>query len=263
MAPGPHFEDPPVREVSLTIYFDSIRTMQTLTLAQLRVEWLEDYPKLSEVVPRLPWKESQNSFVDMLAGDANWPMPLCEFINAAGDKTIQIQNDRFGIVWRFDGPPDSYPGHQVLADELLSRFGSFERLVGERMELHVSVERVTVGYINYVDGMTPQRLAVGILTNWSKAVEDNAAIADRCALRIGYVQDDENVTAAVASNVRVDPCLALEGAGPAAALSLDATRQVNGSKELVAGLEETHAAIVKTFLEITTDEMKRQWGGKP
>jgi uncharacterized protein (TIGR04255 family) len=261
MASGPRFEAPPVREVALTIYFDPVRTMQTLTIAQLRVDWLDDYPKLSEAIPRLSWKDPSTSFVDMLSGDAVWPMPLCEFINAAGDKAIQIQNDRFGIVWRFDGPPDSYPGHQILAEELLTRFGAFERLVAERMTASINVERVTIGYENYIDGLTPQQLAIGILTNWSAEVGGNAGDADRCALRLGYLPGEDRRDTFVALNVRVDPCAEFEGTAPAATLSLNATREIHDVKELVSGLEETHAAIIEGFLKITTDDMKRQWGG--
>ncbi|MEU8259334.1 TIGR04255 family protein [Micromonospora sp. NPDC048999] len=252
------FEEPPVREVSLTVFFERVATLQSLNLAQLRVDWNESYPKVSEVPPR-PALRGDAPMRQYLGGNSFWPMPLTAFTNARGDQTIELQNDRFGIVWRFHQGPKTYPGYDELVAELLLRFAEFRRAVSSSLIQEIEPTDIHVSYTNLIEGVLPESLAVGILTNWqtSLAQLDPPELA---GLRLHYCSPE--LEEDVALTIMVDPSFDRdrERDDPCASLEIEGAISLQDAPSVDRPLAIAHDAVVRKFFELTNNDMRTKWG---
>ncbi|QKW11802.1 TIGR04255 family protein [Verrucosispora sp. NA02020] len=258
MASDLRFEEPPVREVSLTVFFERVATLQSLNLAQLRVDWKDAYPKVSEVPPRPPLR-GDTPMHQYLGGNSFWPMPLTAFTNARGDQTIELQNDRFGIVWRFHQGPKTYPGYDELSTELLLRFEDFRRAISNSLAQELNPTDSYVSYTNLIEGVLPESLAVGILTNWQTSLArlDPPELA---GLRLHYCSPE--LEEDVALTIMVDPSFDRDRDrdDPCASLELEGSISLDDSLAIDQSLAIAHDAVVKKFLELTSNDMKTKWG---
>jgi uncharacterized protein (TIGR04255 family) len=255
MVGASRFEEPPVREVSLTVFFEPIATLQALNLAALRMDWSSDYPKVSEVPPRPPLR-TEGRFREYLGSNSFWPMPLTAFANERGNQTIELQNDRFGIVWRFDRSPKAYPGYDHLSNELLVRFVEF------RSALTVSIDHdpvpvaASISYSNHIEGYDAATFALGVLTGWT--VQNVASPQpDLASLYLHYCDptDDDSVSV----NITIDSPVEAERIGPSCSLELHATSSVAGD-ELAETLNRTHEAVHARFRQLINEKLEQRWG---
>lgn len=256
----PRFARPPVREVELTILFEPLETLQTLTLAPLRVDWSEDYPKLSEVAPRPSSQERGRESVKFVPTEGSWPMPLCTFISTDGNRAIQVQNDMFGITWSFDAQSPTYPGFEALRQELCAKFTEFERLVGSALGIEVKVTEVSTSYLNHVEGMPAEDLCLGVLTGWTvepRATQESSI--DYAGIRVHHCASDNNQQTSLL--IGVDTAVSeAEDDGPAATLRLQGERMTDSSKVVTESLSIVHDILLAKFLQLTTPEMRERWG---
>ncbi|BCJ71658.1 hypothetical protein CS0771_12020 [Catellatospora sp. IY07-71] len=257
MSSGPRFDRPPVREVALTVQFDALQTMQTLTLAPLRVDWSPEYPKLSEVAPRSPLTRT-GANVEFVSSEAPWPVPRCTFISADGNRAIEIQHDRFGVTWSFDSDAPSYPGFGALSAELAARFGQFEALINSSLGVDIQVNDVEIEYENHIEGIRAEELCFGILSGWAQSTATLAEpTLDYAGMRFHYCASPSNDNTAIL--VGVDTAES-DGNGSASTLRLEVQRDTDSSKVFVESLSIAHEVLVRRFLEVTTPAMHSEWG---
>jgi uncharacterized protein (TIGR04255 family) len=256
MGAGHRFEEPPVREVALTVFFERIPTLQALNLAQLRVNWGASYPKVGEVPPRLPIRGRQ-SYLEYLSTNSFWPMPLTTFTNNRGDQAIELQSDRFSLVWRFDEGPKAYPGYNVLSQELLTRFREFREGIAESVLAEVKVTDAILSYTNHVAGYKPESLALGILTGWVHDLSITAS-ADVASLKLHYCSPYKDDDAAL--TVVVDQPKSDENEEPASSLELEASISIRDGQDLEKRIRTAHDLLGQKFLDIANDDLRRRWG---
>lgn len=249
------FKEPPVREVALTVFFDRITTLQTINLAKLRVAWLSAYPKVNEVPPRPPLR-GERSFAEFLGSNSFWPMPFTTFEDESGRHAIQLQADRFGIVWNFAKSGEGYPGYVKLSDELMDRFGEFKEVIAQELEEDVRVTDVDLEYTNEVEGFSPEQLVLGILTNW-QVDELSIERPSLAGLRLHYCTDVGSDDTTL--DITVNP-LFESAASDACNLELRVTSSVSSQDEIVPRMNTAHDILIEKFLSVLNDEMRRRWG---
>jgi uncharacterized protein (TIGR04255 family) len=265
MVPEPHFDNPPLREVKLSLFFDAIRPLRTLHLAPLRAEWHDEYPKLSESAPLAPWQRPDPPGVlEFIASGSNWPVPFCWFTNLRGDRALQLQSDRFIVSWRFDPDSGRYPGFVELRRELAERFDRFSKVVEAAVGQQPNVRQVEVEYSNLIADVRPEGLALGVLTEWQARDVSFGRSIDYLGLRVHY--HESVVPPGVAVLVGVDPAEGLdrpdedEAAESASTLTLEADCEVAETDEYLAQISRCHDVIIMLFLRLTTPEMHEKWG---
>jgi uncharacterized protein (TIGR04255 family) len=249
------FKDPPVREVALTVFFDKISTLQTINLARLRVAWLDAYPNVKEVPPRPPLR-GDRSFAEFLGSNSFWPMPSTTFADESGRHAIQLQADRFGIVWNFAKFGEGYPGYMKLSAEVMSRFGEFKEVVAQELDENVKVTDVDLEYTNEVESLSPEELVLGILTNW-QASELSVERANLAGLRLHYctnMKPDDTTL-----DITVDPLFESVANG-GCTLEIKVTASVSSQDEVGSRMNSAHDVLVEKFLSILNDDMRRRWG---
>jgi uncharacterized protein (TIGR04255 family) len=259
------FDNPPVREVTLTLMFEPLTGLQTLHFAPLRVEWQDQYPKLSELAPIVPWRNLSGTPVEIVGSGSNWPVPLCILTNAAGDRVLQLQNDRFVVAWRFNPKAGGYPGHDELQGELVDKFSQLAKVVNQVLGEAPVVGRVEVSYRNLIEGVNAEDLALGILTRWKVTKSPDPYNAEYVGLRIHRHGSTDPMVSLV---IGVDPANGLAGPEESAdidlssSLTIEAEADVRQKDEYVEKIARVHSVVLATFLDITTPEMNKAWGGR-
>jgi uncharacterized protein (TIGR04255 family) len=265
MVPELHFDNPPLREVKLSLFFDAIRSLRTLHLGPLRAEWHDEYPKLSESAPLAPWQRPDPpSVVEFIGTGSNWPVPFCWFTNLRGDRALQLQSDRFIVSWRFDPDSGRYPGFVELRRELAERFDRFSKVVEAAVGQQPDVRQVEVEYSNLIAGIRPEELALGVLTEWQTRDLGIGRSINYLGLRVRYYESADSPGVGVL--VGVDPAEGLdrpdETAESASTLTLNADCQVAETDEYLAQISRCHDVIIMLFLRLTTSEMHEKWGAR-
>ncbi|MEU7983019.1 TIGR04255 family protein [Micromonospora sp. NPDC049081] len=256
MSIDPRFEEPPVREVGLTIFFDRVPTLQSINLAKLRVSWANDYPKVSEVPPRPPLR-GERAFAEYLSSDSFWPMPFIAFTSTRGDRAIQIQSDRFGIAWRFDHAPKMYPGYEELSRELLTRFAEFREAIASELEQDLEPTDIDVEYTNLIDGYRPEDFAAGVLTNWANS-QALCGPADLAGLRLHFCSNVGN--SEIALTISINPTFDEQSDASSCVFELNATAKMSPSDEVEGTMRAAHGVLVDRFVELTNDSLRAGWG---
>lgn len=141
------FTKPPVRGVSLTVFFAPIEGLLLTSLAPLVSEVKKGFPVVKERFAEMPWtfEDLDDDALPSLDDDA-FPFPYLTFANGSGH-AINFQNDRFRLTWSFsDG--EGYPGFDALRTQLDDHLGLFVRHVAKEVGEDVKVSHVAVRYDN-------------------------------------------------------------------------------------------------------------------
>ncbi|MEU5985074.1 TIGR04255 family protein [Streptomyces sp. NPDC047434] len=255
------FDRPPVREVTLALMLEPLSKLQTLDLAPLRVEWRSEYPILQEATPQAPWRAADRDGVEFVRSGLAWPMGLCTFSTASGDKSVRFQQDRFMITWSFGEESPEYPGFATLKNELLSRFAEYCKLAAESAKSVPVVRRVDVQYVNLIQELSAQDAMAGILTGWSSPAQFPFRNPDYSGFRIHYHESELNPNVNVLIGVDSAGGESPEGEFTSSStLTLEAEGQVDADSDYVEMLEASHGVLTSAFLEVTSDSMRKNWG---
>ncbi len=267
MRPVPHFEAPPVREVILTVMFEPVTSLQTLHLAPLRVAWAGEYPKVSEMTPLPPWRlPLDRAQVEIIGSGSNWPVPLCLLTNSAGDRALQVQNDRFVVSWRFDNQAGHYPGYQALLAELRDKFDQLSEVLTQAVGEAPAVGKVEASYRNLLEGIAPQDLTLGIMTAWQK-VDASPIVRDAAYIGFRMHYHPDTTDADVSVLIGVDPDAGLStpkengNTYMSSTFSIEADCAVSVDQEYAERLTKAHDMLISAFLDLTTEDMRKAWGG--
>ncbi|MGW1687156.1 TIGR04255 family protein [Streptomyces albidoflavus] len=255
------FERPPVHEVTLALMFETLPKLQALDLAELRVDWRNDYPILQESTPLPAWQESEQETVEFVQPGLSWPMGLCSLSTEAGDRKIRFQQDRFSFRWHFGGAEDTYPGYDSLKAELLEKFGQFAKLSQAVTGTFPEVKRADVTYRNRLPGISSHQAMAGVLSGWKSESSFPFRVPDYCGFRVHYHESE--------IDDRVSVLIGVDSAAPEPAdldfiegstLLIDAESQVDASEDFSLRMDKAHNVVTGAFLEMTNGNMRTEWG---
>ncbi|MEU2434467.1 TIGR04255 family protein [Streptomyces sp. NPDC007861] len=255
------FERPPVHEVTLALMFQALPKLQTLDLAQLRVDWRDDYPILRESTPLTAWQTAEQDAVEFVRSGLSWPMGLSVLSAEAGDRRVKFQQDRFILSWNFSGEERRYPGYDVLKAELLAKFDQFSKLSQSISGALPEVKRADVTYINKLPGVSAHQAMTGVLTGWSSESAFPFRVPDYCGFRVHYNESEHDPRVSVL--IGVDSAVTEPSDGEfteGSSLIIDAESQVESGDDFSVRLDASHDVVTGAFLEVTSEKMRNQWG---
>ncbi|SNX62744.1 uncharacterized protein (TIGR04255 family) [Streptomyces sp. TLI_55] len=261
MAEQLRFERPPVHSVMLSLLFDTLPKLQTLDLAQLRVDWREDYPILRESTPLPAWQASEQDAVEFVKSGLSWPMALCSLTTEAGDREVRFQQDRFVLRWYLCDGENPYPGYLNLKAELLAKFDQFSKLAQSVSGVLPEVKRADVTYTNRLPGISAHQAMAGVLTGWQSESAFPFRVPDYCGFRVHY--DESELDPRVAVLIGVDSAVTEPTDGEFAegsSLIIDAESQVEAEDDFADRMDKAHDVVAGAFREVTSEGMRSQWG---
>lgn len=113
----PHFSDPPLSEVAISVQFEPLEKLAVPEIGLLwqhygsRFNHVEQHPPIEPVIERYGVRESESNFpninIQLLTGGP--PLPRIWFLSEDKTELLQIQQDRFIRNWRKVKKGDQYP----------------------------------------------------------------------------------------------------------------------------------------------------------
>ncbi|MGW2888351.1 TIGR04255 family protein [Streptomyces griseoruber] len=254
------FERPPVHKVTLGLMFEELPKLQTLDLAQLRVDWRGDYPILRESTPMPDWQDSGRD-VEFVRSGLSWPMALCSFATDSGDRKIKFQQDRFILSWYFGDEGNGYPGYDALKSELLGKFDQFCKLSQSISGDLPKVKRADVTYRNRIPGVSAHQAMTGVLTGWESESSFPFRVPDYCGFRVHYHESELDPRVSVLLGVDSAVTEPTDGEfSEGSSLIIDAESQVDVDDDFSERMDKAHDVVVNAFLEATSEAMRDEWG---
>ena len=115
----PEYARPPVVEVALAIQLDAAIGYRSLDLAGIASHWAKEYPNVEERTP-LPMMgfDSDTPDVTLDVSDET-ETPRLWLQNNAGDRVVQLQQDRIVVNWKQGSNDKTYPRYTSIREALL------------------------------------------------------------------------------------------------------------------------------------------------
>lgn len=256
--PDLRFENPPVQQVTLSIFFAPLFEMPSVVLLSILSKWHADYSSVEEVAPDSLWRRPSESESETLRGDARatyWPPPMYVMSQDDGQKSIRVQHDRFEQVWRFTPQVEGsrYIGYEALRTELIERFDEFSEAVEEAIGKRPVPERLDATYQNLVD-LPTRAFCIGVLSGW------------RCdELAVGYDSEYSGMRLTNLSDtgdVDTDTLVAIDPGpdGNGTDFLIDVQCMKTGESEYIDRLDLAHATVLQIFERLTSEDLRRGWG---
>ncbi|GAB3136380.1 hypothetical protein GCM10027258_10480 [Amycolatopsis stemonae] len=265
------FARPPVSEVNLTFWFETIYTLSALHLSTLRNAWANELPRVEEKAPLAPWNPTDSiTFVD-----DKWPMPACIFASKEREKQILIQADRFGLTWYFT-PNNRYPGFAELSQDFKKRFEEFTEALRESGNEDPALVRATIEYENYLDlfdsNIVSRRVVAGeqiteadqdVITEGTTAVRKHVCPTEKnsnITLLVGVdsTRRGEGISFAASALDTADKND--DGKAPATLLTISGRADLSKGDDPAERLQQAHDELYTLFTQLFDDSLKSSWG---
>jgi hypothetical protein len=250
------FTKPPVRGVSLTVFFAPIEGLLLTSLAPLVSEVKKGFPVVKERFAEMPWifEDLDDDEVPNFDDDA-FPFPYLTFANGSG-QAINFQNDRFRLTWSFsDG--DEYPGFEALRAQLDEHLSHFARHVAKEIGEGVAVSHVAVRYDNELGAsvrpMDVMLRAYGIEAGAQSPSPHATDLKDATfhATVLRYAEGRAEEVYVISRHLDAGTTLGLRST----------SRRPQPSKEGWGDLlDAAHDNLITVFDSLTTQVQKEKWG---
>jgi len=263
----PSFEAPPVVETAISVTFKPIKGFGNAHLGLFWQQVRGDFPERTDAEPIESQEERFDS--DGRRGPAAPRLQLrlsramgasrLQMASEDGHRMVQVQNGRLVYNWRRLTEEETYPRWSSVRPAFHDALSSFERFLEAEQLGPPAPMQWEVTYYNYllrgrewktaadwprvvpgiVGGATQVEMGAleSFSANWHYVLPEKAGRL-HVDLFHGYTGPDENAREAL--------ILQLTARGPVA-------------PDLDAGLELAHAAVVRTFAEITSEEAHELW----
>lgn len=247
----PDFRLPPLVEVALGLMFEPL-SIDSMTLAQLYLEWQEDYPNIEEHLAIPP----SSSTPGLILERVGVPHLRFWFMNESG-RLIQIQRDRLVVNWRKEREYDAYPRYGSLRVELERRLGEFSDFLGTRKHGNLRPNASEITYVNHIPLSGEVQSLSDIVTLLRPAPSDvGTPVETNLTVRFDVSNELDREPANLVVNAQrspnVDP--------PLAVLQLSCVSPVTDIPDAFKALDRARYQVVRSFQQITTPKMHAEWG---
>lgn len=262
----PDFADPPVAETVLSVQFESVTAMRAAHFGMFwgqiidRFPTTEEHSELSHVVEQFP-DQPRSVGIQFEAVEVP-PTPRFWFINGSGTELVQLQRDRFIKNWRKVGPEQNYPRYETVREGFESDFSLFKRFVSANNLGQIGIDQCEVTYVNHIvagRGWDSYADVDKVFRPWS---QPNGAVpgkADGVTFNARFPINDAKGSPIGRLHAVVQPVVRTDDGRQMFLFSLTARGQLgNGTEFFDIGRDW----IVRSFKELTTNEMHKVWGLK-
>ncbi len=269
--PLPDYEHPPVTEVVLSVQFAPLAGLNVLHVGPLWEKFRERYPRFEEQALLAPiletLSESNRPDIRLQFDFGEKPtLPRLWFLDAPGNRLLQIQPDRFIHNWRKAGEGDTYPRYEAIRETFEQEFRVFQQYIAEADLGIIQPNQCEVTYLNQiVPGHCWSRLGQveGALSLWNGPMQ-GAALEEPEDVRIAmrYRLHDSEGAPIGRLHVNLEPRRRVTDGTPILFLNLTARGRPIGAgiQEVLAMLDLGRERIVHTFTAITSPGQHRMWG---
>ena len=247
-------------EVALAIQLEGSIGFRSLDLAVLADRWVDDFPSAEERAP-LPMMgpDPDDPEVSLEVSDEA-QTPRLWLQNEAGNRVLQLQQDRIVVNWQKGGSDDTYPRYATIRESLVDAWGRLNQAMDD-LQLNVPPPSICeVLYVNHLGADQGWRSAddtAALIAPWAGTMSDGFLPENphkgfllhyHLPDRRGWLNIDAWTTDA-RSDERL-MVLTLVSRGSASSPDLD------GALDF---MDSAHAWIVRGFTSVTTMEAHKQW----
>lgn len=263
----PSYGEPPVVEAAVAIQFSPIAD---LTVAHLGLFWekVRDlYPNVDAHPPLPRVEETPGPPRPVRLGlqlESGVPELRIWFLSRDKTHLLQVQHDRLVYNWRKLDGDAPYPRYDKLRENLIQEYGRFDSFLEKEGLKAVEPDQAELTYVNHVpvagDGRwsLPHRIT-RLWRDLPERTELPPPESVEFQSHYAYYDGDELIGRL---HVQFTPIYAGEASIPAYRLQLTGRGAPRGDGGLDGALEmldREHEWIVRSFTEITTEEMHRGW----
>lgn len=247
------FASPPVRSVTLTVYFEALETLQPIHLSALREQWRNEYPATGNLAPLRPHPHA-GTVADADAYERPiWPFPYMLFSNADESEAVAIQNDRLIRSWSFSEDEKPYPGYDELSRDLGRRLSDLRAVVNAEIGRELTFTAFECRYGNYLEETDIAKLVVGVVTGW-KGDASEARIGAAHYAGLSLHLDDEDI-----AGLHVQVSLDVDEEDASLEILSRLVQKSDGDNSDVTPLDIAHDAVIDAFVRFTSPEMQERW----
>jgi uncharacterized protein (TIGR04255 family) len=261
------FARPPVNEVVLSIQFANQASDDAMLLAEFwpriksRFPTLERQPPIASVVEDFSSPPKPGS-IELEFGPQAFPQRYwC--ISEPGNDLIQFQKDRFLINWRKQGDDIPYPRYEHVREGFSELAPIFQEAVSAPLE----ITQCEITYINQINASPESGFGHMELSRVLRLFKDQISLeavpaAEDTQFQSRHVlrHDDEEPFGRF--YISASPGFRNSDNAPVYGVTLmsrgaPTTPDLDGA---IGFFDDGHDRIVRTFKEITTEDMHQEWG---
>jgi uncharacterized protein (TIGR04255 family) len=264
----PDFESPPVVETVLSAQFQPLSQMRAAHFGLYWEQIRDRYPQTEErtpldaVVERFPEPLRRRPAVRFPILESP-PVPRFWFVHQNQNELLQIQTDRFIRNWRKTGEGDSYPRYEKLKEWFDQDFQEFSDFASREKLGSIEVNQCEVTYVNHIvagDGWADHEDLDKVVTLWKPPANTSfPGKPEDAALQARFPIKDASGQTVGRLHVDIQAAIRTADGKPMFVFNLTARGVVGNSTDF---LDLGRDWIVRSFAELTTDEMHRIWRRK-
>jgi uncharacterized protein (TIGR04255 family) len=256
----PSFENPPLSEVALGIQFSPI---PNYTLVDAQPVWRlfqDKFPEVSEQPPLAPQFETfggaapfsgvQFQFGPAIQSNRLW------FVSADGSHLLQFQPDRFLTNWRKNDDQD-YPRFEIIVEKFKDNLHQLADYVKNIKNANLDVNQAEITYVNIIPIEDFDEFY-----KWLEVLNPVEFSLEALNLKFSEVVYEVNRNPIARMHHDLQTVVALDGQSKALQFSLTYRGKPNDSEieSVLDFLGNGRLAIIKRFVELTTNEAHKKWG---
>ena len=265
-----NFSKPPVSEVLLSAQFVPVEGFTAAHFGLLWNEFRKKFPKV-EQQPIVP--HALESFGKMIPLQQMMGLPLQIFDRQpsprvwfkAPDETqlIQVQTDRFMHNWRKTVPGDQYPRYTKMRELFGQELRGFEKFLQSEHLGKLVPDQCEITYINHISSSEGFEDLGNVLSIWNRPDKDKLSLVmDDIHIRQQYIipsADNKPL-----GRVHIEARSAVQAVDLRKCYLLSLTARIKpiceGIDGVLQSLDLGREWIMKTFVSITTPEIRKVWG---
>lgn len=260
-----HFDDPPVVEVVAGVAFEGLGPEASPYLAAYWNQHLKDrFPRVEQQPPYQPPRETfgaehgiQQVQFELMAG---LPPSRLWASSVTSGELVQLQPGWFACNWRKTEPDAQYDHWQARREAVATEFAAFSEFVTGQGIGRPKVTQCEVTYVNHIQPnelwnshAQAERIFPFVSPRTSEGRLEQLSTEIQVALLEGGVQFGR-------LHIKILPAFAKDGRTPLYVFELTARGPVHaegiGAETATSFLDKGRNAIVRTFLQLTSEEMQ-------
>jgi uncharacterized protein (TIGR04255 family) len=267
--PLPDFDAPPINEVVLGVQSDQLN-MATPFVGLYWARVRDIYPKwevqgaLDQVIERFGERPQTIGPAAGLRVMDKPETPRCWFIDATGNRLIQLQQDRLIHNWRRINESDAYPRYWAVREGFAEEYRRLETFVKDERVGDLTPDWCEVTYINHIprgSGWERHGELHRVFEVISSPTGRFLPEPEQGAFAFAYRIDDDTRHPVGRLHVSAKPGIRRRDEMPLLILDLTARGQPEGKglEGVLRFMDRAHEWIVRGFTDLTRPAMQSLW----
>jgi uncharacterized protein (TIGR04255 family) len=264
----PEYARPPLVEVAASIQFETLRELDAVRLGLLWSRFREQYPHTETHEPLPAVVEAFDRVSARRIGFSaaqSFPTPRLWFVSIDKTRLVQIQPNRLIVNWRKLEGHNQYPRYDTLKSVLRDAIETLSKFCADESLGEITPDQAELTYVNHLNAAREEsaRAPVGdFMRCWSGEPSGfEPGSPEEAALRLQYVI---SLGSGARSRLYVELDSAYTGSERVPIYVFKLVSRGAPTQPTIASslefLDESHALIVNSFTQLTSDSAHTSWG---